>query len=1156
MQCRDCLREFDAAEERKLRLRLTGSNGDVTRDFHFILDASRMRILLSLAPGSTPPRNSRVLWSPMTASMICPTCRHNNAADARFCSECGTSLPKRCPSCGESSPDSAKFCQSCGMRFESGLASAVKQAEDGDRRQLTVLFCDLVGSTELSTRVDPEDWAGVLRQYQQAAVHEIESMGGHIAQYLGDGLLAYFGYPAATEQDADRAVRAALGAVTAVASANTVVGGPGTLAVRIGVHTGLVVIGAMGSGARREVLAIGETANIAARLQGLAAPNEVLLSGATHRLVSRTFACEARGPQNLKGIATPVQTFRALHSRRDFEVVHSAQFCGRDPQLHALRNSWQNAQSGRGGLVVITGEAGIGKSRIIAQLRGEIDQSQHRWLETRASPYTQHTAYWCTLQWLEQWADLKMEDSPAAKAKKVAERASTVNGAIPEAASIVADLLGLGTPSAAPDQPNAELRRRKTLQSVVQLVSSDARTEPTVLVAEDLHWADASTLEIITALFAQCAEMKLLLICTCRPEFVPPWRTGPATTLTIERLSASEATALITGTEGAGKLPPAVVREIVAKTDGVPLFVEELTRTVVESIGTNDPAGKHSPLLRIPTTLQDSLMARLDRLGDAKQTAQLASTIGREFTSELLASIAEASVKSWQEDLRRLEAAQLVYRRESPAGPIYVFKHALLRDAAYESLLKRRRQALHRELGAVFRSRYPGTAPEILAHHFTEGGLVGDAIACLGRAAGNAVARCAFREAIAHFEKALRLCEQLPAGPEQFQALLPLQLGYAQALASARGFGASETREALERARSLSEHVPDQSVRLEIELGLWVANFACGNATAMEHLSAAALRDAAPGSVAAVQATSCRGITHWFGGRFAAARPLLEEGRRLAASQEDKEARIRFGQDVGVPPSSYLALVVWAMGEGQLSETMANEALSLARQLGHMQSIAFATFQKMAIDALRGDTTAVAAAAGAILALVEEHEFRTWAVYAMFLLGWSQWHQGAREAGLQSIQQSLAIWEAQGLHVFDPLRGLAAKIDAAHFGVDHALRNLDTLIRNVDVMGQKWFDAELHRIRGELLALQESNASAAIDEFTVAATIARGQGTRTFELRAALAAARLQETSDPAAAVVTLSAATAGWTSESGLPEIDEARRLSKRLSAQYAGDA
>jgi class 3 adenylate cyclase len=707
-----------------------------------------------------------------------------------------------------------------GQTPQEASAHVTPSVPEAERRQLTVLFCDLADSTRRARRLDPEDLREVIRAYQATCVAVIERFAGHVAQYLGDGLLVYFGYPQAHEDDAQRAVRTGLGIVEAMAALPTRLRRDQRvrLAVRIGIHTGLVVVGEMGSGGRQEHLALGDTPNLAARLQGLAAPDTVVISDATFRLVQGYFTCQDHGTHTLKGIDTPVHISQVLgesaaQSRLDVAgATGLTPLVGREADVTLLRERWAQSQDGHGQVVVLSGEAGIGKSRLVHALTERVVDAHTVRLTLRCSPYHTNSALYPVIEHLQRVLHWHHDASPEAKLATLEQALQGVRLSLEEVVPLVAALLSLPVPEQYPPLTLSPQRQKQQMQeALVAWLLAGTASQPVVAVWEDLHWADPSTLELLGLLLDQVPTARLLLVLTCRPEFRPPWASRSyVTPLPLARLTRLQVEEMVLRMTGGKPLPAEVVQQIVAKTDGIPLFVEELVKTILEAGLVQEAEGLYLltgplPPLAIPATLQDALMARLDRLASVKGVAQLGAVLGREFAYEVLQAVAPLDEKTLQHGLAQLVDAELLYQRGIPPQATYVFKHALIRDTAYESLLRSTRQQSHQRIAQVLEAQFPETAetqPELLAHHYTEAGLMAQAVGYWQRAGQHALQRSANLEAVHHLTTGRALLATLPETPARAQQELDLQLALGAALMATKGPAAPEVEQTYARGAS------------------------------------------------------------------------------------------------------------------------------------------------------------------------------------------------------------------------------------------------------------------------------------------------------------------------------------------------------------------
>jgi class 3 adenylate cyclase len=708
------------------------------------------------------------------------------------------------------------------------------QAADGERRQLTVLFCDLVDSPALARRLDPEEYREVVRGYQAACAEVVQREEGHIAQYLGDGLLVYFGYPQAHEDDAVRAVRAGLAMVEAIARRNQGPASPTALAVRVGVHTGLVVVGEVGARGRHEQLALGDTPNVAARLQGLTAPNTVVASGETCRLVDGLFELQTLGSQLLKGVDGRVDVYRVLTERRGRNRLDArtslTALVGREPEVGVLLDRWERAADGHGHVVLVVGEPGIGKSRLVRTLRERLGQIPHRWLEARCSPYFANTPLYPVVELLPRVWGWTREAAPEDELRSLETQVLALGIELAEAVPLLAALLARPAPARFPLPPmSPERQRRQTLETIVAMVLAMAREQPLVLAVEDLHWVDPTTLELLGQLIDQAPTAGLLLLLTTRPEFATPWGVRSyLTPLVLTRLSRRQAEQVLNHLAEGRALPEDVTQQIVAKTDGVPLFIEELTKTVLES-GFLERVGDRYELRRplgplaIPATLRDSLMARLDRMGGAKEVAQLGAALGRVFRYSWLRAVSELEGPALQAALGQLVEGELLFQRGVPPDATYTFKHALIQDAAYQSLLKRTRHRYHEQIAQVLVERFPEiaeTQPELVAHHLTEAGKIAPAIEYWTRAGQRAFQRSANQEATEHLRRGRGLLDRLAPSPERDSLELRGQLALGWTLTVTRGWADPDTGAVFTRAAELCQHAGSAQERTSAYLGI------------------------------------------------------------------------------------------------------------------------------------------------------------------------------------------------------------------------------------------------------------------------------------------------------------------------------------------------
>ena len=794
--------------------------------------------------------------------MECQACGSENREGRRFCSECGASLASPCPQCAFVNEPGEKFCGGCGVSLAPASAPGASKPEtaqtptpsprvdrkheetEATRRQLTVMFCDLVGSTALSERLDPEDLSELLEAYQDTCAAAINRFDGYIGRYVGDALLVYFSYPQAHEDDPQRAVRAGLGIVEAIGALNPKLGKPGiTLAVRIGISTGLVVVGDIGKGERREKSAIvGETPNLAARLQDFAEPNTIVIGAATHRLVEDLFICDDLGPQQLKGISEPVAAYRVREEsgvRDRFEATVRrglTPLVGREEEINLLLRRWEQANDSEGQVVLLSGESGLGKSRTLRNFQERVQSEPCNRVLYYCSPYHRDTPFYPVIDQLQRGLRFEKSDSVAQKLDRLDSVLSNLGLPGADLAPLFASLLSLPTAERYPPLAlSPEDTKKKTLQACVTIIDAMASQQPVLMIVEDLHWIDPSTLELLNLLVEHSQSARLLLINTFRPDFEPPWSDQPHISLIkLKRLSRKESETLITKVAKGKGLPAEVLDQIMGRTDGVPLFVEELTKTVLESDLLKDAGDRFvlsGPLqpLAIPASLQDSLMARLDRLAPVKEVAQLAATLGRTFSYELLAAVAQRAESALEDALSQLIDAELLYRRGLSAELTYEFKHAMVQDVAYNSLLRSKRQQLHKEIVAILEKQFPDTVntkPELLAHHYREAALPERAIPYALQAGDAAAARYARTEATAHYQAALDMARSLPPSENASESQIRAILKLANVASNRQQF--ERDLKNLEYARSLAEKINDKHLLYQILYWIGRTNYVLG----------------------------------------------------------------------------------------------------------------------------------------------------------------------------------------------------------------------------------------------------------------------------------------------------------------------------------------
>jgi len=995
---------------------------------------------------------------------------------------------------------------------------------DAERRQLTVMFCDLVGSTPLSTRFDPEDLREIVGAYHRCVADTVARLGGFVAKYMGDGVLIYFGYPEAHEDDAERATRAGLAVIDAVGRLAT----QEPLNVRIGIATGLVVVGDLiGAGAAQERGVVGETPNLAARLQVLARPGTLVVADSTRRQIGTLFEIEDLGPQPLAGFAEPQLAWRVIGESgvvSRFEALRSGTtpLVGREEELDLLLRRWQQGKAGEGRVVLVSGEPGIGKSRLTAALSQRIETEPHTRLRYFCSPHDQESALYPFIGQLERAAGFARDDTTATKLDKL--EALLGDGAEPGDISLIAEMLSLsGGERFPPLDLSPQKKKERTLAALLRQLQALARRQPVLMIFEDLHWIDPTSREVLDLTVEKITGLPVLLVATYRPEFQPPWvGQSQVTVIALNRLGRNKGATLVHRLAGnLGALPPDVVDEIVARTDGVPLFVEELTKAVVEAGADRGYASISAvpPSLAVPATLHASLLGRLDRLGPAaKNVAQVGAAIGRDFSYELLAAAVPLAEPELQEALRRLVEAGLVFQRGVPPAAEYLFKHALVQDTAYSTLLRGPRQALHRRIAEALEQRFPDfveTRPEILAHHYGEAAIADKAITYWHLAGKSSVAKSAVREAIAQLRRGLGLLDGLPETRERKQLELDIQVTLTAALMAGKGFADPEVVAALERANRLVTETASVGIPLHFSVlyGLWSSTLNAGAiAAALEHATNfLSFAQSQPSSGPLLIGHRILALSLIFSGDYRAALTHLETAASAYRPDEHRDFALHYGQDIGVSTFVQLSWALWHHGYPDRSARAADRALVHSRELGHAHTLAHAFWFAGMAAVLARDVATVCARGDDCVALASEHGFPLWAAGGRILQGWADAQRGEATTGIAHIRDGMAAAEATGTRVTAPLI-LTLLAEALGFAgkIEEGLAALDDALATAAVSGARGWDAEIHRLRGELTArLPYPDPAKAEDSFRTALAIAREQGTRGYELRAATSLARL-----------------------------------------------
>jgi class 3 adenylate cyclase/predicted ATPase len=998
-----------------------------------------------------------------------------------------------------------------------------KARDAAERRQVTVMFSDLVGSTALSARMDPEDLREVISAYQKCVAETVGRFGGFVAKYMGDGVLVYFGYPQAHEDDAERAVRAGLELVHAV----TALKSSAPLQARVGIATGLVVVGDLiGSGEAQERGIVGETPNLAARLQGVAEPNKVVIAEGTRRLLGNLFELEDLGAKDLKGIAGPVRAWAALRQASlgsRFEALHAGvltDLIGREEELELLLRRWSKAKTGEGQVVLLSGEPGIGKSRLTAALLERLTTEPHTRLRHFCSPLHTDSTLYPLISQMERAAGFAHDDTAQAKLGKL-DAVLAQSFTPPQDAALFAEMLSLPNDGRYPSfELLPQQRRQRTLEALTAQMEALSQSNPVLMIFEDVHWIDPTSLEALGRAADRIRNLRVLLIVTYRPEFDPPWIGGPqVTALTINRLSQREIDAMIDRLVGNKLIPIGIRQHIIERTDGIPLFVEEMTKDVLEAVGeeaAERPVAATSSLsVAVPASLHASLMARLDRLGSAKEIAQIGAVIGREFSHFLLAAVMRKAEGELETELERLITAGLLFRQGVLPHATYLFKHALVQDAAYGTLLRSSRQQLHGQIASTLEEEFPEIVelqPELLARHCTEAGLDEQAIKYWRTAGEKAVRRASNREAIGHFRRALALNEK--QAPDVGRSLTELailsQLG--PALMSVHGWTAPEVGVAFERAEHLAREL-ESSIDLAPPLaGLWLFHTARGQFSRADEITkelfdvAHTLHD----SDVLLQAHHCAWPIRWFRGALTDAKAHTDAGMGLY--DEVRHARHRFlylGHDPAVCALSIKSVLQWLLGHPTQGVRSEHDAIDLARRLEHVPSLAHALWFVCQAQVARSDAVAVVNTANELLTLSEEHGLPQTRAVALAYLGWAIGQTEDVSRGIRRLEEGLAMYNRLGVR--SNLCLTICLLAETYFMAEQyekGMEQANLAIATSSEIGDRWCLPRIHTIRARLLQTFRQ-VDAAEASLQLAVDIAAAQSAKGAQLQAVNSLARL-----------------------------------------------
>jgi class 3 adenylate cyclase/predicted ATPase len=1041
-----------------------------------------------------------------------------------------------------------------------GTGTEPRPQDAAERRQLTIMFCDLVGSTALSTRLDPEDLREIISAHHRRCAEVIVKHGGFVAKYMGDGVLAYFGYPRAHEDDAERAVRAGLALVGALTKPDTASGTASQ--VRVGIATGLVVVGdLMPDDPAHECEVVGETPNLAARLQTLAKPDAVVIDNNTCRLLGKLFEYRTLGPLSVKGFDDPVVVWQvtgvsAVDSRFEALRATTTPLIGREEEIDLLTRRWEQAKRGQGCVVLLSGEPGIGKSRIAQTVMEQLSGDRHTRLRYFCSPHHQESALHPSITQLERAAGFRRDDTDKQRLSKLEAVLGQGTNNLSETVPLLAELLSIPTGDRYPPlNLTPQKRKEKTLDAQLAQVEGLAARQPVLMVFEDVQWSDPTTRESLDLLIDRVPTLRVLAVITFRPGFTPPWVGRPhVTLLSLSRLPPRQSAEMITHITGGKVLPKEIGDQIIDRTDGVPLFIEELTKAVLESGLLAESGDRYlvtGPVTppAIPTSLQASLLARLDRLAPAREVAQIAAALGRQFSHELISAVAAMPRQHLDVALTQLVDAELIFRRGTPPDAEYTFKHALVQDTAYSTILRGRRHQLHARIAGTLESQFPEvveTRPELLARHCTEAGLVEKAVGYWLKAGQRTLARSAMVESVAQLRKGLDLVSRVPDSTLRFQHELDLQTAVGSALIATKGYAAKEVGQAFARARHLCEQLNQPTVQFVRALnGEWAHHLIRAELGLARQRAAQMRQLGESGNSAALKWLGClaSGHTSLKFGEFPAARRYLERG----IASIDPVHRPR---DAAVGLMS-LSCALGFLGHLDQARVRRDEALAEARKLSHAYTLALALTMGLHLEHGVSSVHSLLQLAEETIVLSAEQGFPfCWATATMYS-GWCLVALGQGERGLALFKQGLVAYRATGAVLDLPL-ALIVLADALGRArqPEEGLKRLAEAAPAIDATDDRFGEADLYRVRGDLLKSIGDHAAAEQSLFKALA-VARFQSAKLWELRAALDLARLWRDRGRSSEARGLLAPLYGWFTEGfDTPVLQDAKALLDELAS------
>lgn len=1076
--------------------------------------------------------------------MKCSSCGRPISPNTNFCGHCGCAIASstECSFCNRLNPAGVQFCINCGASLTIERPSRFPQPDsaatqpkvmpaESERRHITVMFCDLLDSVSIAEQQDPEDFHELIRSYQETCSGVVNKYEGHVAQHLGDGVLVYFGYPQAHEDDAQRAIRAGLRILDELHILNTRLeercGVP--LSVRIGIHSGSVVVGKTGGNGSSERLAFGHTINVAARLQEIAEADCVVVSDATFRLVRGLFIVKDLGRQSLKGIADRINAYKVLQANGvgsklyPVDTYHRTPLIGRREEVGVLLDRWRQARDGRGQVVLLSGEAGIGKTRLTMVLREQLDQQRHTWLECRGSPFHRDSALHPVIELLRSGLFFTSEDSPGDKIAKLELGLSRMGFSVNETLPLLASLLMLPPPEHCPPlRLSPEAQRGKTLELLCSWLFGLAKLQPLVLVVDDLHWIDPSSLQLLNLLIDGAWSIPALLLLAFRPSFPVPWNEeSRITRIRLGPLTDHQVRSMISGVADGKPMPRDVIDYLVARTDGIPIFVEELTKMVLDSgilrerdqyPGVTEPI----PPLTIPTTLQDSLVARLDRLSHVKGVAQLGAALGREFPYGLLQALSPLREASLQDALCQLVDAEILHQHGAPPRATYVFKHALLQEAAYGTMLKSKRREVHGKIVLALQETSPEVAanePEIMAHHCEAAGLLQEAVGYWYRAGQRALTSSAHAEAVSHLTKGLRSLKNLPAGPQRSGLELGLQMALGLGLIATHGYSSELVLNTFARAQELCGELGESTQLFSVLFGLYMFHVVRSDRKETRETTKQLLRLAKrSGDVnLLVEAYAATGVAELLQGAHTSAHEHISRCLSLYDPVQHRSHVFIYGQDPGAVLQAYAGLNLWFLGYPDRALNSIEKAVSLAEETAHPFTLAHVLSTSAELRHCRRDFRELSELADRNVALSMEQKFPLWLAAGYCEQGWVMLSEGLVQDGIKKMQEGMAMIRSTGSRARRPYHQLnLAKIYLRAGMIREGLVEVDEALSVAYDSLSNYYLAELHRLRGELLlgSSPEKNAEAE-SCFRRAFDVARDQSARSLELRAAMSLGRL-----------------------------------------------